>query len=178
MSHRAPSRPLRAARFIAVAALVWMVAGCASEVYTPENAPEYIVIRDFAPFYRLGPQQGRGPDASLRTETRMKLLRREMGFSLVQLEDSRAGYVPNENIAVAPPRPPAAKPEETDAPPSKKRSGRTRGGEPAYSGPAVNDTPLPDPNLPPPDLNVEPEVVPDIIPTVPEPPAEAPRFRY
>ncbi len=178
MLRQTPNRFRATLHLLACAAMAWVVAGCASEVYSPENAPEYIVVGDFAPFYRLGPQQGRGPDASLRTQTRMKLLRREMGFSFVQLDDLRTGYVPNENIAVAPPRPPVAKPEELDTPAARKRSGRTRGGEPAYSGPPVNDTPLPDRNLPPPDLNVEPEVVPDMIPVVPETPAEPPRFRY
>lgn len=165
-------------RFVVLAASLFLI-GCASETFAPEVAPEYVVIVDFAPFYRLGPQQGRGPDASLRSGTRVKLLRREMGFSLVQLEDLRTGYMANESMTVAPPRPPEQTPQDADAPAGKKKSGRSRGEDsPVYSGPPVNDTPLPDPNMPPPDLNVEPELVPDTIPVPASTPAAAPKFRY
>jgi len=165
-------------KFVVLLASLFL-AGCATETFAPEVAPEYVVLVDFAPFYRLGPQQGRGPDASLRSGTRVKLLRREMGFSLVQLEDLRTGYMANESMTVAPPRPPEQVRQETDAPAGKKKSGRSRGEDsPVYSGPPVNDTPLPDPNMPPPDLNVEPELVPDTIPVPAATPAAAPKFRY
>lgn len=147
--------------------------GCASESFDPKTAPEYIVIRDFTPFYTLGPQQARGPDVSLRADTRFKLLRREMGFSFIQLEDSRTGYVANESIAVAPPRPPAPKIDEVALAGSKKRGSAN---SPLYLGPALNDTPLP--NAPAPDLNIQPEIVPDTVPAPAPTPSEPPRFRY
>lgn len=170
-------------RAAAVAALVFSAAvflgGCASEVFAPDVAPEYVVIRDYAGFYRLGPQQARGPDAALRTDTRVKLLRKEMGFSLVQLEDLRTGYVANENMTVAPPRPPEQVKQAAEVAAAKKRGGRSRGDEgPLYSGPQVNDTPLPDPNVPPPDLNVEPEIMPKNIPAPDATPASKPKYRY
>lgn len=146
------------------------------ETFAPETAPEYVIVRDFSPFFRLGPQQPSGPDASLRVDTRVKLLRREMGYSLVQLEDSRTGYLANENMAPAPPRPP--KPPEPPASASSRRSGRTPAGSPAYSGPQMNDIPLPDPNVPPPDLNIEPEVMPDLVPVPSGTPTGPPKFRY
>lgn len=164
-----------------LALLCLVLASCATETFAPEVAPEYVIIRDFTPYYRLGPQQGRGPDESLRAGTRIKLLRREMGFSLVQLADSRTGYVANENMTVAPPRPPEqTRNEETTAPGSaKKRGGRSRAEDsPIYSGAQVNDTPLPDPNVPPPDLNVEPEIMPNNIPVPSATPAGTPKFRY
>lgn len=148
--------------------------GCASERYSVETAPEYSIIREFTPFYRLGPQQGR-PDASLTVDTRVKLLSREMGFSLVQLEDNRTGYVANENMAPAPPRP--KRREEPSETGSARRSSRSSSG-PLYSGPPLNDIPLPDPNVPPPDLNIEPEIMPDTIPMPAATPAGTPRFRY
>jgi len=162
-----------------VGAVCLVFSGCAVVTFAPETAPEYVVIRDFSPFYRLGPMQGKGPDASLRAGTRVKLFRREMGFSLVQLEDLRTGYLANENMADAPPRSPEQiRAEAAEAPALKKRVGRTRGeSSPVYSGPHINDTPLPDPNVPPPDLNVEPEVVPESIPARSKP-AGTPRFRY
>jgi len=161
------------------AAICLALSSCATETFAPDAAPEYVIISDFTPFYRLGPQQGRGPDQSLRAGSRIKLLRREMGFSLVQLEDSRTGYIANENMTVAPPRPPEQ--IRHDEPPgtSKKRGGRSRAEDsPIYSGPQVNDTPLPDPNVPPPDLNVEPEIMPDNIPVPAATPAGTPKFRY
>jgi len=170
-------------KFPAVFLLPWALAiflgGCAMETFAPDVAPEYVIIRDFSAFYRLGPQQGRGPDASLRTGTRIKLLRREMGFSLVQIEDLRTGYVANENMAVAPPRPPEQIRKEAESAAIKKHGSRSRAEDsPVYAGPQVNDTLLPDPNIPPPDLNVEPEIVPDNIPVPAGTPAGAPKFRY
>lgn len=152
------------------------------ETFAPDTAPEYVVIRDFSAFYRLGPQQGRGPDVSLRTGTRVKLLRREMGYSLVQLEDLRTGYLANENMTVAPPRPPqeTLQPTSPDAGATgRKRGSRSRAEDsPIYSGPQINDTPLPDRNVPLPDLNVDPEIIPDAIPVPNATPTGAPKFRY
>lgn len=158
---------------------VFLLGGCATESYAPDVAPEYVVIRDYSPFYRLGPQQGRGPDASLAPGTRVKLLRKEMGYSLVQLEDLRTGYLANENMAPAPPRPPGQIKQEAENSASKKKGNRSKGEDsPVYSGPQVNDTPLPDPNVPPPDLNVEPEIMPKNIPAPDATPAGSPKFRY
>lgn len=163
------------------AVLCLALSSCATESFAPEAAPEYVIIRDFSPYYRLGPQQGRGADESLRAGTRIKLLRREMGFSLVQLADSRTGYIANENMTVAPPRPPDQIRNDEMAVPgtAKKRGGRSRAEDsPIYSGAQVNDTPLPDPNVPPPDLNVEPEIMPDNIPVPSATPTGTPKFRY
>lgn len=157
-------------------AALFFFGGCAVETYAPDVAPEYVIIRDFTAFYRLGPEQGRGADASLRPQTRVKLLRREMGFSLVQLEDLRTGYVANENMAVASPR--AASPADVRPEAGSRRRGSPKGRGTAYSGPQVNDTPLPNPAAPPPDLNIAPEVVPETIPAPSEVPSPSPKFRY
>lgn len=148
-----------------------LLAGCATTVFTPEEAPEYVVTQNFTPFYRMGPMQQGGPDASLPLDTRVKVLSQEMGYSRVQLEDMRAGYVANENIAPAPPKPPEPAPSGSGESSSSRKKRGAR-----YSGAQVNDIPLPDPG-PPPDLNIAPEIVPEATPA-PEPPPEPPKFRY
>ena len=181
VSQRFQSLITGAARGLFVASAVFFLGGCATQTFAPDVAPEYVVIRDFTGFYRLGPGQGRGPDSSLRAGDRVKLIRREMGYSLVQLEDLRTGYVANENMTVAPPRPPGQvrQAAETAATTALKKRGGHRGDEgPIYSGPQVNDTPLPDPNVPPPDLNVEPEIMPKNIPAPDAKPAGRPQYRY
>ena len=154
------------------ALLCLALAGCASKSFSPDQAPEYIVTRNFAPFYRMGPMQPGGPDGSLPLDTRLKIVSQEMGFSRVQLEDLRTGYVANENIAPAPPKPPEVALSGDDA---STPSGRKKRGQ-RYTGAQVNDTPLPDP-VPPPDLHIAPEIVPAATPT-PEPAPEPPKFRY
>jgi len=172
----------KTARSILIAATVLLFGtGCAMETFAPETAPEYVAIRDFTPLYRFGPQQPGGPDVALKSGARVKLLRREMGYSFVQIEDKRTGYVANENIAVAPPRPRETAEMAAGTAGSNRKPG-SRGRDttgPVYSGPAVNDTPLPDPNVPPPDLNISPELVPDTIPVLPDAtPTGTPKFRY
>ncbi len=167
---------VQAAAFGLVAILLSSCA--ATSTYTADTAPEYIVVKGYAPFYKLGPMQGR-PDASLPLDTRVKLLRNEAGFSLVQLDDSRSGYVANENMAPAPPRPPAP-PAETDSidpRTGKKKSGSNKPNSPRYSGEQLNDIPLPDVNIPAPDLNVGSEDITAPAPT-PTPVEEKPKFRY
>jgi hypothetical protein len=150
--------------------LAFALVGCATKSFSPDQAPEYIVTQNFSPFYLMGPLQPGGPDASLTKDTRVKLMTQESGYSRVQLDDMRTGYVANENLAPAPAKPP----EVADAD-SGGSSGRKKRGA-RYTGEQVNDTPLPDP-LPPPDLNIAPEVVPEATPT-PTPPPEPPKFRY
>lgn len=152
-------------------AVCLLLTGCATTNYSPESAPELVVIRDFAAFYRFGPMQARGPNATLRAGERLKLTRKEMGYSLVLLEDGRTGYVANEDLAPAPPRPKPSPTPESSAPPR-------RGAGERYRGEQVNDSALP---VEPPaalDLNVGPE---DVVPLPPPPtldPETPPQFRY
>jgi len=157
--------------FLALAVAMFATSCETTQNFSPENAPDYLVIRDYAPFYRTGPMQARGPDASLPTQTRVKVLRLEMGYSLVQLEDLRAGYVANENIALAPPR----RPSEVEPEPSR-RSRRSSSNSERFRGEQLNDIPLPDP-VAPPDLNIAPE---DMLAPPPSPQAtpEKPKFRF
>jgi len=159
------------------AAVAMLLASCAAtSTFTAENAPEYMVVKAYSPFYKIGPMQAR-PDASLPVDTRFKLLRQEMGFSYVLLDDGRQGYVANENMAPAPPRPAPTPSDDgsVDGKPGKKRGNRPN--SPRYSGEQLNDIPLPDVNIPAPDLNIGSEDISAPAPT-PTPPVEKPQFRY
>lgn len=121
--------------------------GCAGgQVYKLEEAPEMAVAKDFTPFYSMGPQQMQGPDASLRLEERVKLLRKEFGYSYVQLEDGRSGFVPSDGLTAAPPRP-----VFTESAGTGGGGGGGRSFTP-YSGPPVDDIPLPDLEFAPGDI--------------------------
>lgn len=138
----------------AAAAFLFLLAGCeTTPTYTPEEAPEMIVVSDFAPFYSIGPQQMTGPDASLRLDGIVRLIRREFGYSYVQLEDGRFGYMPSQTIQPAPPRAPIASPTPA-ATGSRSRSG---GSSEVYEGPAIDDFTLPDLDLMP--LEIPPPIL-------------------
>lgn len=79
------------------------LAGCATESFDLAKAPEFLVRSDYALFYQIGPGQVRGPDASLHRGERVKMLRREFGYSYVEIADRRTGYIANEEISPAPP---------------------------------------------------------------------------
>jgi len=160
---------------IAAMAMVVLLASCATSTFTPETAPEYMIVKAYSPFYRIGPMQAR-PDASLPVDTRFKLIRQEMGYSYVLLDDGRQGYVANEHMAPAPPKPkPTPDPYGADTPAGKKKGNRPN--SPRYSGEQLNDIPLPDANIPAPDLNIGSEDITAPAPT-PTPPVEKPQFRY
>lgn len=122
---------------LACAAAAAILAACAVETYPPAQAPEMVVIRN-TPFYRIGPMQRR-PDGTLSLNTRVKLLRNEMGYSLVMLPNQWTAYVAKENLAPAPPEP---KPER-----------RRRSGSRNTRAPDVPPVEVP---LPVPDLNTGP----------------------
>ena len=162
---------------IPLSVLVFALTGCATKTFSPAEAPEFVITQNFAPFYRMGPMQPGGPTASLPLDTRVKVMSQEMGYSRVQLEDLRTGYVANENMAPAPPRPPeVASSDSGDSGGSSSGRKKRGSGGARYSGPEVNDTPLPDP-MPLPDLNIGSEVVSEPTST-PTPAPEAPKFRY
>ena len=152
--------------------------GCAAtEVYEADQAPEYVVIKEYAPFFQEGPLQQRGPDLSLRINDRVKLLKKDFtGYVVVEISDGRRGYVGFEDLAPAPPRPPTPPPEPTRL--SSNR--RSAGNSPAYSGPENNDISLPDLNTPLPNLNIGPEEIPSGPSMIDVDPSddEAPKFRY
>jgi len=113
-------------------------AGCAGPTFTADTAPEYLVTRAQAPFYRLGPQQAGPPDEFLVLDDRVRLLRREFGYSLALLTTGETGYVANEDLKPAP-----AAPKQPAFIPAPKSTRRT---DSSPSLPPV-EAPLPRPDL-------------------------------
>ena len=133
----------------AILALALLIAACAGPTFAPDVAPEFLVIRDYTPLYRYGPQQGGPPEERLRKDDRVRVLRHEFGFSLVQIGDGQTGYVANEDLAPAPPSiapPPAPLPADEKFEPLP---------------------PVEEPPLPKPDLDVTPTDAPPVAPPAP-----------
>lgn len=107
--------PKTAAQLFATGLALFLVS-CATKTFDQSNAPHYAVAAKFAAFYRFGPMQPGGPDLSLRSGDRLRLLRREMGYSFVKIPDGRSGYVANEAIRPAPAPSPAPAPKKRAAP--------------------------------------------------------------
>ena len=77
---------------------ITLLAGCASQTFTPETAPAAKILRERALFYRSGPLQATPADARLARDTTLLVLRKEFGYSLVQLDDGRTGFIANEDL--------------------------------------------------------------------------------
>lgn len=127
-------------RAVEILVLAAALAGCASETFAPDTAAEFAVTRPRTPFYRLGPAQMGPPDAWLAEGDRVRLLRREFGYSFARLPDGQMGYVANKNLA------PAPEEEVVDLIPPPPASGRPL--------PVVEEP------LPRPDLDASPEDAP------------------
>ena len=177
--------------------LLWggllVLSACATQTIKPDQTLEYAITRSFTPFYQELPKQGTTTDTSLKEKTRVKLVRKGTRYSLVQLEDSRTGYVSNKNMAVAPPKPQRKTVASAgDEPPTKpRRKTRVRPGaspspspvsqpekSDAIPSPAVTaPSPTPQP-APPPELPKPPQAVPAPTATsTPQTPEEKPKFR-
>jgi hypothetical protein len=170
-----------------------VLSSCATRTFKPDKAPEYAITRDLTPFYKDRPVPGARTDISLKMKTRVKLLRKGMGYSFVQLEDSRTGYVPNRNMVLAPPGP-ETKPFGSASDQSATKPRRKKRASPgAVAG--VSPTPSPSPvsqveqtgdshssgeSAPSPAAKVAPEEVPQPSPAptpTPQVPLEKPKFR-
>lgn len=135
--------------------LLFLNACASTKTYTPEEAPQMMITKDFAPFFTEGPLQINGPDASLRVDSYLRLLRREFGYSYVLLEDGRTGYVPTEYYAPAP-----AKSNFPDKAKEKTESGKK--GKP-YKGPTIDESLLPNLDTFPTDIP-PPVLIEDVAP--------------
>ena len=155
---------------------------CATQTFRPEEAPAYTLTRDPTPFYLSKPRQEGTPDAALSADTRVKLLHKQTGYSLVLLEDSRKGYVANTYLKKVPPgsqrRPFGSTPETSPTPRPKRRIAPSPTPAPSQSvetpasevsAPATSTPASSAPQAPA-------EEVPSPTP-VPEPPLEKPKFR-
>jgi hypothetical protein len=88
-----------------------IASGCATvtQNYEPGREPEMMTQRE-TPFYQHGPAQPGRPEM-LPPQTFVALSREESGFSRVRLSDGRFGYLPTEDLRVAPP---SARPVATE----------------------------------------------------------------
>jgi hypothetical protein len=165
-----------------------VLSACATQTFKPDQAPEYTITRSFTPFYSGRPVEGATTDVSLAERTRVKLLRKETGYSLVQLEDSRTGYVANKNMVVAPPgsneRPFGSISEESQTKPRrKKRISRAAAPTPSPVSQGEQSRPMPQevatPPSPTPTPRGAPKETPPPTPTpTPQPtPVDKPKFR-
>jgi hypothetical protein len=137
-----------------------LLAACETTPIGPaaEFVPDKVVSNDYSLFFRLGPQQAGGADLSLRTNEPVMLLRKEFGYSRVQLENGMVGYMANEDIQTAPEPPPELKRKYAGGP--KKKGSRSSASYQDYE----ENIPIPDPNLGilPDDVPLEP--LPDLLP--------------
>lgn len=156
--------------FITIAAAAVLSSGCQTVPVgpAPEFAPDMVVSNDYSLFFRLGPQQAGGADLSLRTNEHVMLLRKEFGYSRVQLENGLVGYMANEDIQPAPEPPPD--PARKRMPAKKKKGGQSAARYEDYE----ENIPVPDPNLGlvPEDVPLEP--LPDLLPEAVDLPAATP----
>lgn len=84
-------------------AVTLCLGGCASktEVFTSENSPEYLTMRETS-LFRYGPSQPGRPD-KLPPQTFVQLQSKDPAYCVVRLPDGRSGYVATEDLRVAPP---------------------------------------------------------------------------
>lgn len=80
-----------------------------------------VVVVDRTPFFMNGPAQGNGPDTSLVKGDVVQVLRKEIGYSYVRIEDGSNGYVANE----------ALKPDSEGKPAPKSKSSPSPEPQPA-----------------------------------------------
>jgi hypothetical protein len=90
-----------------LAGVLCLSGGCAltrrNILSSADGSKLYAVTAAKAPFYKLGPQQGGGPDMELSRDTIMTLIRPSFGYSKVHLASGQEGYVASEDIKPAPP---------------------------------------------------------------------------
>jgi hypothetical protein len=67
------------------------------------TAQDYRVAAiDQVPLYIYGPQQLGLPNAYLKKNTPVRVVRSQLGYTLVQTEESQVGWVPSEDLVSAP----------------------------------------------------------------------------
>ena len=85
------------------------LAGC--ETNSVPSGSRYVVAVPSAAFYKYGPAQTFGPDFTLSHDSEVTIIQHSEGLSHVRTSDGTGGYMYNEDLKPAPPKPPTA--EET-----------------------------------------------------------------
>lgn len=96
---------IRHLSLLQILALAFLLPACSSIEYPPDQAPRMVVENDTASFFLHGPAQSSGADRTLAKGDEVQVLRKEFGYSFVQLGDGSKGYVANELLVIAPPMP-------------------------------------------------------------------------
>lgn len=129
--------------------LFLFLGGCASPGPQPPTNL-FLVSVPKAQFYKYGPAQAFGADFNLEQGQRITMVKREFGYSRIQLADGQTGYVSTDELEPAPPEPPP--PRATPPPRSKLSSGKLRQSyvQPVSEDPLfdITDIPLPMPEEP------------------------------
>ena len=100
-----------AMKYGGVLAVGLVVAGCSGgETFDRKSAPEYVTVKT-TDFFVQGPMQP-GRAVQLPPQEFVKLLRRDLGFSIILLGDGRSGWVDSRNLRPAPPSARAVAEEE------------------------------------------------------------------
>lgn len=89
--------------------------GCQTAQEPGPGIGRFAVKTDRAPFFKYGPAQATGPDATLAVGTKLSVFQRSMGFAQVVLDDGRSGFVAASDLA------PVAAPEPEAAPAKRQR---------------------------------------------------------
>ena len=91
--------------FIALSCLAVLTA-CENTIPSGAN---YVVSVPKAAFYKYGPAQSFGPDFMLDADTEVTIIQHALGFSRVTTANGISGYVSNDDLKPAPPKPPTAR---------------------------------------------------------------------
>jgi len=121
---------------ILIMALVLLATGCSTVEYNSTNSPRMVVSAYRTPFFHNGPAQGNGPDLSLVKGDIVEVLRKEVGYSFVRIEDGQNGYVANDALSDVP----AQNQAKQASSPVKKNRNAAPGSGTAPSGQANSPT--------------------------------------
>jgi hypothetical protein len=107
-----------------------VLTGCETSKQGPTDG-YYVVTSKQAQVYRFGPSQPTGADAILAVGQKVRMLRKEFGYSRVMTEDGMSGYISNDFIAptTPPERPKTGTPGDLgmNLPPLPPRGGESPG---------------------------------------------------
>src|SRR5260221_14626329 len=131
---------------------------------------DYLVaIKDKVPLYALGPQQLAAPDHVLNKNDLVRVIKAQLGFTLVETSEGQVGWVPTEDLTAAPAETLLSAGLAYEAPPSRpeRASTRTRSGANKSNYPADRDTAIVRRyTVPDSDLAAEPTATPSPSPSV------------
>jgi hypothetical protein len=76
-----------------------------------------VAVKDKVPLYAAGPGQFTPPDQILNKDDVVWVVKKQVGFTLVQTPEGQVGWVPAEDLSIAPPETPISAGPDYEAPP-------------------------------------------------------------